>query len=302
MGARIEDTYLRIIREQYPELGDGQVQILSGGNDHFVVAVGQETLFRFARSVREEKPAVAKFLEVFSQHSPVRIPKPEMRFDAESGIRYEVGPFIPGVSFDPDIGKGFTHDELMTVARQIGRFLSVLHSFPIEQAREIGVDEMDASLFWEYMQDDAYPEYERVIFPHITPKAREWIERLFADYIATIRATPFPTRVTHADMWTFHMIVDLQKHTLSGVIDFAPRIADPANDFKAFEHYGEAFVAEVYANYDAPLDDSFEKRRLYYAGHDEVFLLSQAIETRDPKQIGQARNALIGYIEAHPHI
>ncbi len=123
---------------------------------------------------------------------------------------------------------------------------------------------------------------------------------LFADYIDNIRATPFTTTVTHADMWVFHIIVDCQSHTLSGVIDFGLRIADPANDFKAFEHYGQAFVAEVYSTYDLPIDDSFDMRRLFYTGHDVVYILARAIERNNQKQISIAHTKLMKYIEAHP--
>jgi aminoglycoside 2''-phosphotransferase len=302
MEKATKDTYLQIVRKHYPHLADEQVNILDGGNDHFVFVVGQEVAFRFARSAREAKPAVIKFLEIFSRYSPLPIPRPEMHFDIQNGVPYETSTFIPGTSFYPEIAKSFTHDELITIARQMGHFLSVLHSFHLDLAREIGVDEMDPATFWEYMQENAFPEYERVVFPHVSARARQWIEKLFADYIDTIRMTPFTTMVTHADMWVFHIIVDSQRHTLSGVIDFGLRIADPANDFKAFEHYGQAFVAEVYSTYDLPIDDSFEMRRLFYTGHDVVYLLAQAIQKNDPKQISIAQTRLMKYIESHPHM
>lgn len=40
-------------------------------------------------------------------------------------------------------------------------------------------------------------------------------------------------------------------------------IADPAEDFKAFEYYGQAFVNEVYAHYRHPIDPGFDSRRLF---------------------------------------
>ncbi len=176
MEKATKDTYLQIVKSHYPHLADEQVNILEGGNDHFVFVVNQEVAFRFTRSAREQKPAIIKFLEIFSRYSPIPVPRSEIHFDVQNGILYETGTFIPGTSFYPEIAKSFTHDELETIARQMGHFLSALHSFPLHLAREIGVGEMDPATFWEYMQENAYPEYERVVFPHVSARARQWIE------------------------------------------------------------------------------------------------------------------------------
>ena len=301
MEYALQDSHLRIIREHYPGLAQGQVTLLAGGNDHFVLVVKQEMVFRFSRQPGEVKQGVLNFVKHFSHISPVPVPIAQMHFDEPSGTWYEVSPFIPGVSFYPEVAESFTHAELMRVAQQMGQFLGVMHSFPLEQARNIGVDEMDPSTFWQYMHEDAYPGYERVLFSHISKRAQDWIRELFAEYISAIRATPFITKVTHSDMWVFHIIVDPHRRVLSGVIDFATRIADPANDFKAFEHYGSDFVKEVYDNYCLPTDDGFEMRRLFYTGHDMVFMLARSVEEGSPKEAKLAEERLMKYIDAHPH-
>ena len=301
MDANPEDNHLRIIRKHFPDLLPGQVTALSGGNDHFALLVKQETVFRFSRHHGEAQWGGLNFVKHFSQISPVPVPGYQIHFDEPSGTEYEVSPYISGVSFYPEIAKRFTHTELMRVAQQVGLFLGALHSFPLEQARAMGVSELDPSTFWRYMREDAYPNYERVLFPHISRRARDWIRRLFADYISAIRATPFVTTVTHSDMWVFHIIVDPHRRVLAGVIDFATRIADPAKDFKAFEHYGRDFVDEVYSAYPIPTGDSFEMRRLFYTGHDMVFMLARSIEAGNAKEANSARERLMKYIEAHPH-
>ncbi len=101
-------------------------------------------------------------------------------------------------------------------------------------------------------------------------------------------------------MWTFHIIVDANKHVLSGVIDFWGRIADPANDFKAFEYYGTDFVQEIYKNYTLSIDENFEKRRLFYTGHDEVFELVRQIKRGNKEKIEKHKNSLSEYILTHP--
>ena len=147
---------------------------------------------------------------------------------------------------------------------------------------------------------NAFPEYKNVVYPYISQKERNWIEKLFTDYIALIRETPFPISVTHSDMWTFHIIVDAERHLLSGVIDFWGRIADPARDFKAFEYYGKDFVREVYKSYFLPRDEHFEKRRLFYTGHDEVAELARQLQEGDEEKIVKQKQSFSAYVEKHP--
>ena len=103
----------------------------------------------------------------------------------------------------------------------------------------------------------------------------------------------------HSDMWTYHIIVDPDKHTIAGIIDFGEE-SDPANDFKAFEYYGKNFVKEVYKNYSLPVDEDFEKRRLFYTGHDEVFEFARQLEKGNPEKIQLHKRSLSDYIKGHP--
>lgn len=300
MDLRLQQYHLRIIRKRYPNLPEEQARELAGGHDHLVVVVKQEMVFRFIRPGGEITHGVLNFVKHFPQVSPVPIPCPQLHFDEPSGTWYEVSPFLPGVSFYPEVARNFTNAQLMGLARRMGLFLGALHSFPLERARALGVPEMDPTTFWLYMQETAYPRYERVVFPRLSKTARDWIRALFAEYVAAIRRTAFKTTVTHSDLWVFHIIVDPHRRLLSGVIDFATRIADPARDFKAFEHYGRDFVDEVYAAYTLPTDDSFDTRRLFYTGHDMVFTLARSIEAGNARETSSAEEQLIKYIEAHP--
>lgn len=138
----------------------------------------------------------------------------------------------------------FAPSQRQAIAAQLGRLLTSIHSFPLERARELDLDEQDPDDFGDYLETNpnALPTVERLVYPCISASERRWLETLFTRYIALIRQQPFETRVTHGDMWTHHVIVDPVAQTLAGVIDFWGRIADPANDFKAFEHYGNDFV------------------------------------------------------------
>jgi aminoglycoside 2''-phosphotransferase len=304
MTAKIDGVYFEIIQKHFPDVKAEDVKILSNGNDHFVYVVKEQIAFRFPKIPREIDSRRSDFLKELMPLSPFPLPTIEIHKDENTGLYYEMNTYIPGVSFYPEIARAFSRDELIVVAQKLGTFLSVVHSFPIERARELQLDELNPNDFWEFMEQNptAYPKFKQLVFPHVSKEEQDWIEKLFTDFIYLAKEKPLPLRVIHGDMWVFHVIVNPIAHTLSGVIDFWGRIADPANDFKAFEYYGKDFVKEVYKSYSLPIDEDFEKRRLFYTGHDEVFEFARQLEKGDKEKIAKHQISLSKYIKSHPLI
>ena len=300
MNTKIENNYLEIIKHHFPNISPEDVKAYFQGNDYDVFVVKNEVTFRFPKEKRTIDPKRSQFLKLFSSTSPLALPLINIMKGQKTGIDYEMNKFIPGVSFSPDLAKSFTTKELMTVAKKLGEFLTTLHSFPIDEARKLNIDESDPSTFWQYMEQNLYPRFEKTVFPHIPNEEQIWIQKLFESYISTIKVNPFEVRLIHSDIWVFHIIVDPEKHTLSGLIDFGLRIHDPANDFKAFEYYGSDFVKGVYKNYSMSTDKDFDSRRLFYTGHDEVFELGRWLDRGNQNKIMECKKSLTQYINTHP--
>jgi aminoglycoside phosphotransferase (APT) family kinase protein len=303
MNSKLDKIYFKIIQKHFPQITINDITNTFDGNDHWVFVVKDKS-FRFPKVSREIDPKRSTFLKRLASLSPIPLPTIELYKDEDAGISYEINDYIPGTSFYPSIAKTFSYNELLGVAKKLGAFLNAVHSFSVDEARKLSLDEMNPNDFWEYMEQNhhAYPEYKRIVFPHVSQDEQVWIEKLFTNYIALIKKKPFQTRVTHSDMWTYHIIVDDKKHTLSGVIDFWGRIADPANDFKAFEYYGKDFVNEVYKSYSLSVDEDFEERRLFYTGHDEVFEFARQLQQRNEEKIIKHKKSLSDYITTHPLI
>jgi len=295
-----QNLHFEIIKKRFPSIDLTDIKSLAG-NDHFVYVVNGEVTFRFPKIPKEINKNRSEFLKQFSKLSPIPIPNIEIIKDEATNTYYEVNKFLPGISFYPSVAGSFTSEELSNIAQELGKFLSSVHSFSIEEARHLKIDEMNPKDFWEYMEqnENAYPKFKRVIFPHISETEKKWVEKVFADFIALVKENPFQTKVIHSDMWTYHIIVDLDNHKLSGVIDFGVRIADPARDFKAFEYYGSNFVKDVYKSYSLPIDNNFEKRRLFYTAHDEIFELTRAVESGDKEKIQKQKVSLSKYVSEH---
>lgn len=300
------EVHLAIIRKQYPGTSLRDMTLHAGG-EHHVYVVDGSVIFRFPQ-VPRRIPLVRKHaLEWLAVTGAVsfRLPTCEIRHDPEFDVWFERARYLPGVPFTPDVAATFTRDEQLTIARQMGAFLSALHALPIDPARELGMDEMYPTDFWDYMANNpsAYPWVRRTLWPVLPPEERAWIEQLFERFIAQIKRTPMPLVIRHNDMFPYHIIVDPASHELTGVIDFSWRIADPAGDFKAFEYYGRAFIDEVYVHYRGTVDPGFERRRLFYTGHDEVFRLVRSLDASsasgDAAEVARSRASLSAYIRAH---
>lgn len=301
MTAHIPHEHYRVIATHVPGVTADDIEMNAEGNDHIVYFVRRRVTFRFPRTPRRINPTRKTFLDAFVQRSPIPVPLITIHHDAHTESDYEINTYLPGVPFEPALASTFSPEHLRTIATKLGQFLTALHSFPLDIARALGVDELDPVTFGDYMADNpaAYPYFRKMVSSSLTPHQERWVDRLFTDYVALVRAHPFSVRVAHADMWPFHILVDPQSETLTGVIDYWPRIADPASDFKAFEAYGADFVATVYQQYTLPRDESFEARRLFYTGHDEVAELARAIERGIPARIAARYASLTAYIAAH---
>lgn len=302
MRSPISPDHYRVIAAHVPGVTADEIAMNTAGNDHVVYFVRRQATFRFPRTPRRISPMRKRFLDAFEPLSPIPVPLITIHHDERTGSDYEVNTYLPGVPFEPALARAFSVEERRAIASELGAFLTAMHRFPLATARALGIDELDPATFGAYMEENsrAYPYFRLTVFPYLTAQQRQWVDRLFGDYIACVKARPFPVCVTHADMWTFHILIDPRGAKLTGVLDYWPRIADPAVDFKAFEYYGPEFVATVYQQYELLRDESFETRRLFYTGHDEVFEFARAIERGAPAQIAARQESLATYIAEHP--
>ncbi len=182
----------------------------------------------------------------------------------------------------------------MEIAANLGHFLKALHAFPLDHARQMNMSELDPIHYWRWFETFLDKNRQK-IFHYLSDRERAWVEAKYAAYIELSQVSTFRVRVTHSDLRPVHIIVDAKSHALNGVIDFSPRIADPANDLKCFDRYGEAFLREAYAQY-GEADETFDKRREFYAANLPVNNLWQAIESGNDERVEVQLHELSAHI------
>ena len=293
------DTILKIVRRIIPDINDEKIRIFDDGWDYIVIVVNDETAFRFPRREDYAKtlPIEVSFLEQFASKSPVSVPKLIYKKDEETGISFVTYEFIPGVQFTKNVSNNFSKEELLTIAQQLGSFLTTVHSFPIEKAKQLGVQQIDSLNSWE----QRLKKIRKEVFSHISKNEQDWTIKLFESFLQIVRKMPINSVLIHSDIRPEHIIVDPETHTLSGIIDFGDiEIADPAYDFTFLAQYGQGFLTQAYQNYILPRDEAFETRRQFYEDRHVVTNLEHSLELGDKERIQIHKRQLSDYIDSHP--
>lgn len=109
------------------------------------------------------------------------------------------------------------------IARDLGDFLSALHSFPIALARQLGVrNELPGRLMW---LERCFSEY---VAARLTAEQRARASRLLARSLRSVERTSQSLVLAHSDLVEGHIFIDRDRR-LRGVIDWGNvTLAEPA--------------------------------------------------------------------------
>src|SRR3989304_6357061 len=137
-------TSLRAIQECFPQLEVRRIEFLAEGWDSVAWEVNEELIFRFPKRPAAERGLEKEIRLLPELAPPLSIPIPRFEYVSEGCPAFPhpfVGyPKLPGVQLKALTP---TPEELARLAPQLGRFLSELHSFPVERAVELGVPSYD---------------------------------------------------------------------------------------------------------------------------------------------------------------
>ena len=243
-------NYLETIKSVFPSK-ISSVQVHEGGDDFLVLEINGEWIFRFPRNEISEKALQVEkvFLAQFKTISP--LPVPDHKYNGDNFVGY---PKINGTLLTVEVFQSLSKTSLERIAQQIGGFHSTIHTFPVGEAKYIGVTEG-----WSGFHQQAIQRYQEEVAPVLSPSARKktlaCIEHMMSE--------KFEPRVLHGDFAIEdHIFFDQKKQQLSGVIDFADvTINDPAHDFQNIVEYGgDAFFNNVMEHYQLKDDSTLLKR------------------------------------------
>ncbi|MEX1255962.1 MAG: phosphotransferase [Dehalococcoidia bacterium] len=226
------DRCRRIIAQAFPDLAVRTLAYFAAGWDYEVWEANGGWLFRFP--LREECAGPlrteARLLGELAGHVSLPVPLPEF---VSEGVDEFPLPFfgygkLPGVPLS-DVTLG--DRALGEIARQLGRFLTELHAFPLKRAAELEVPCFTAESWRE-----GYREFragcDREVSPLLSAAEAGAVARFWDGYLNDDALFAFRPVLIHADLGMDHILVDEATASVTGVIDFADaRVGDPALDF-----------------------------------------------------------------------
>ncbi len=243
------------IHNEFPELEFSNIELVNKGGDHLVAVADNMWVFRFPKTERQVKSfsdeiAILKALE---EKVSVKIPDYEYVSKEKDFGGYKM---IEGEELSIERFEDLSEEEKKTIAKQLGNFLSTVHSLPVKMAESFQLCNSPKASQSKYINGR-----REVIAEHIDP---ELIKKIDGFYKQFLKIEPPNTTVIHGDLGGDHVLSTPEKG-VSGVIDFGDvAVGDPASDFSFLWSYGEDFLNEVLNHYELEEDADFSNRAHWY--------------------------------------
>lgn len=272
------DTYEQRIRNIFPELSIENISLNDEGLNFDIVIVNNKLVFRFAKHEDAVKKlsTESRFLEGIHKYITLKVPN--IFYKSQEVVGYFM---IPGVSLRKDILLGFDEKTIQFVAEQLAAFLKELHSVPVDKVLGFDIPVSDVTPKDEDWLD-LYNRVQEEVFPHMMVHAREWAKNHFESFLANKSNFDYEPKLIHGDLGAYHILVDIQKKRINGIIDFSNSgLGDPARDIATLIHtYGESFLSRFNKIY--PESSAYLKRARFYA---ETFELQWALSGIKSKEL-----------------
>jgi aminoglycoside 2''-phosphotransferase len=292
-----ENEYLAIILSKFPNTSMSEIVKYDGGWDHVVYVISDHIAFRFPRTKEyaDNLPKETLLTNTLKSMLPVAIPRLTLNTSPKGEV-YVTYPFIHGRPLTLSENAALDKVTQTSIAHDIGRFLSSLHSVPIEDVKSLGYSQEDLAEMWTRRRNTA----REIVYPLVNTDIRRWIEGFYSGFIAVLKQSKITQSLIHADIESEHIIVDPKKQRLAGIIDFGDaHIDDPAYDFNFLESYGNEFMQSVYETYTNPLDESFDARREFYKTRRMISNLQHWITHNDQEKVQYHIRQLQAYVSSH---
>lgn len=262
-----------------PELGVGRLWVLGEGMDSVAVGVvngAGEYVVRLPKGA-DGAESIAREARLLPElGARVRVPIPRFLFTAANPLgpgECCVYPAVPGESLS---AREWRERGLFTagVAGAVAEFLTAVHAFPVERARELGVQDRDMRV--EYADDLELVRAQ--VVPLLPVRCGKRLVELWEEYLTTDGNFEYAPTLLHADVSVDHLLVSDGR--LSGVIDFGDvEIGDPDYDLSyLWAEAGPEFVARVQDGAGLPVDERLVAKLNFWACAENALDVLHALE------------------------
>lgn len=248
----------RILRRDHPGFEVRSVRVLGEGLDHVAFEVNGSLVVRVAKGRTTEIPKEARLLGTLGTALADCIPAVDPEIAGTGYFSYGKLPGVPLQQVIDDLDEA----GLPRVEDFLARFLSILHSWNLDEVRDL-------------VPDDAEP-LDRVLeeAAKLFHRGKHLIPEPFPGRIRSFLLGPAPEDrgfpcLVHNDLGIEHLLFDMETRSVSGVIDWSDAAAgDPAADFgKICRDLGPNSLRKVLTRYQPRREvrEQLAARALFYA-------------------------------------
>ncbi|RJO73480.1 hypothetical protein D5S18_19895 [Nocardia panacis] len=277
-----------------PELADGSLQPLGAGMDSVALLLehaGVGHVLRLPQSLdgADGIAREARLLPELALRLP--LPIPGFLFTAPNPLgpgRFCVYPAVPGDSLSVAEWERRGIARTPDAVRVLAELIDALHGFPVDRARELGIETADPR--GDFAEDlDAVRAEVIPLLP--APEARALLAA-WEGYLADDANFAYRPTLLHSDISLDHLLVTDTR--ITGLIDFGDtEIGDPAYDLAyLYPEAGPAFVRRVQQARGADLDPGLERKLRFWACADPARDVLHGIEN-DLPDFGAERLAVL---------
>ena len=232
----------KYIEKSFPNLLIKDIELSGEGFDNIAYLINKKYIFLFSKRKHAAKQLKIeiKLLENLRNILSVEIPNFEF-----IGKHIKSFPFvgykkIEGRLLEKESFYGFNDNKMEMIIKQLSKIITDLHSFPIVKAKLYGVRTTDFKKKYE----NEFKATKEQIYPIVKKETKEYLNDLFTQYLSNNENFNYIPSLIHADLNPSHILYDLKKAKIKGIIDFGDvQIGDPDFDLEPlYNTYGKNFL------------------------------------------------------------
>ncbi|WP_280180727.1 phosphotransferase family protein [Nocardia farcinica] len=278
----------------------GRLRVLGAGLDSVALLLehdGERYVLRCPKGT-DGAAGIARESRVLPELAPtLALPIPQFVCTAPNPLgpgEFCIYPAVPGESLTEDqwVARGLAESD--AAAGQVARFLDQLHAFPVDRARQLGVENRDMrDEFTDYLT-----EADSAVLPRLAPPDAATLRAAWTAYLADDANFAYTPTLIHADVSPDHLLVTGQQVT--GVIDFGDlQIADPDYDLLyLWTDAGPDFVERVQHHRGRTVDARLRAKLRFWTYADSVIDILHALEHDLPDLLDESMDYLVEALRA----
>lgn len=254
---KTKEEYLALIKQYFPEVKFEISELFTNGWDNNAVILDNRLVFRFPKREWVPFKAEVRLLKYLVPKLPISVPDYIYLPEDLSFGGYKM---LHGEQMRPEFFSNLSEDQKITVAQQLGSFLSALHLTPLQVIKDAGFDGEVGDYRWSKNNiGKLFKEAQEKVFAQLNSAEIGWIKYQFEKYLSL--SFDIDTVVAHSDFTSDHILFDKEEEKITGILDFTDiRLYDSALDFAGLWDYGNWLPEKAISYYTGRVNKDFLQR------------------------------------------